>query len=81
MIRFAAAAALALATALPAFAQEGKQPPGGRGGGRGMFGQPPIGASFVQDLQMKEVQEDLKLSDDQKAKLGPLKDELTEGDK
>jgi hypothetical protein len=82
MFRFTATALVALSATAPMFAQEGNQPPGRRGGGRGMFGMmQPIGASFINDLQMKEVQEDLKLSDDEKAKLGPLKDELTEGDK
>ena len=80
MTRYIVAALCAFATSGVTFAQEEKQPP--RGQGRGQFGRlGAIGASYLVDLNMKEVQEDLKLSDDDKKKLGELKTELTEGDK
>src|SRR5687768_14600209 len=59
----------------PSFAQP---PGGGRGQGRG-FG--AAGANYIQLLEMKEVQEDLKLTDAEKGKIGPLKEELTKGDR
>jgi hypothetical protein len=60
----------------PSFAQP---PGGGRGQGRGFGG--ATGANFIQLLEMKEVQEDLKLTDAEKGKIGPLKEELTKGDR
>jgi len=92
MKRFVAALCCAvLATAAVAQEKEPGQPPGGggrgrggaggfgRGGGFGMMG--GISSSYVQMLEMKEVQEDLKLSADEKGNIPVLKDELTEGDK
>jgi hypothetical protein len=82
MGRYLAAALCVLAAGSATFAQDEKQPPGrGRGGqfGRGGFG--PIGASYIRDLEMKEVQEDVKMTDAEKGKLPALKETLTEGDK
>ena len=61
------------------FAQEKQPPGGGRGQGRG-FGA-AAGANYILILEMKEVQEDLKFTDADKAKIGPLKEELTKGDR
>jgi hypothetical protein len=92
MKRMFTAALCAVMAAGTAIAQDEKQPgqpPGGRGGrgggqfGRGGFGMGfgGIGASYVQILEMKEVQDDLKLSADEKGNIPLLKEELTEGDK
>src|SRR5215203_4465262 len=72
MSRFFAAALCTVVVAGTTFAQ----PPGG---GRGMFGR--IGGSYIQDLEMKEVQADLKLTDADKDKIKALKESLTEGDR
>jgi hypothetical protein len=73
MNRFFAAALCTLVAAGATFAQP---PGGGRFGGFG-----PIGASYVQLLEMKEVQEDIKATDADKDKLKTLKEALTEGDR
>src|ERR1044071_624610 len=90
MKRFGAALLCAAMATGAAFAQNEKQPPGGqppggggrgfaRGGGFGMFG--GIGSSYVRDLEMKEVQEDLKMTADEKGNIPVLKEELAEGDR
>ena len=91
MGRYLAAALCAVAVTGALFAQDEKQPPGGGRGGRGggqfrfggagggMFG--GIGAGIVRDLEMKDVQDDLKLSADEKGNIPLLKEEITEGDK
>jgi hypothetical protein len=45
----------------------------------GMFG--GAGGQIIRDLEMKEVQEDLKLTADEKGNIPLLKEELAEGDK
>jgi len=88
MGRCFAAALCAIAVTGASFAQDEKQPPGGGRGGRGggaqfrgggMFG--GIGAGIVRDLEMPQVQEELKLSADEKGNIPLLKEEITEGDK
>jgi hypothetical protein len=74
MSRYFAAALCTVVAVGTTFAQ----PPGG---GRGMFGRGGMGASFIQDLEMKEVQADLKLADADKEKIKALKESLTEGDR
>lgn len=53
--------------------EEGRRGRGGPGGPGGGFGGPPSSALL---LGLKEVQEALKLTDDQKSKLGTIRDEL-----
>jgi len=72
MSRYFAAGLCVLLAAGSSFAQP---PGGGRGGMRG-FGS----AVYVQTLEMKEVQEDLKLTDADKEKIKTLKTTLNEGD-
>ena len=74
MSRYFAAALCTVVAVGTTFAQ----PPGGRGG-FGRFG--AIGASYVQLLEMKEVQADLKLADSDMDKIKSLKESLTEGDR
>ena len=74
MSRYFAAALCTVVAVGTTFAQ----PPGGRGQ-FGRFG--AIGASYIQDLEMKEVQADLKFADADKEKLKALKESLTEGDR
>jgi hypothetical protein len=74
MNRFFAAGLCVLLAAGSSFAQ----PPGGGRGG--MFGRGGA-AMYVQTLDMKEVQEDLKLTDADKEKIKSLKESLTEGDR
>src|SRR5262245_43276553 len=95
MNRFIAATLVAVAAGGATFAQDEKQPPGGGrgrggfgggqfGGGAGgarMFGGFGAGAQFIRDLEMKEVQDDLKLTADEKGNIPLLKEELTDGDK
>lgn len=90
MARIIAATLFAVAVTGATFAQEEKQPPGGRGerGGRGggqfgrggfmMFG---AGSGAMQILEMPEVQNDLKLTADEKGNIPLLKEELAEGDR
>jgi len=81
---YIAAALCGLLAAGTTFGQdEKKQPPGGgRGQGRGgMFGRMGAGASNAQLLDMKEVQEDVKLGDSDKEKVKKLIEELREGDR
>ena len=52
---------------------------GGFGGGAMMFG--GASASYISILEMKEVQDDLKLSADEKGNIPLLKDEFADGDK
>jgi hypothetical protein len=52
---------------------------GGFGGGGMMFG--GMSGTYIQILEMKEVQDDLKLSADEKGNIPLLKDEFAEGDK
>lgn len=73
MSRFFAAALCTVLVAGTTFAQ----PPGGRGG----FGRFGAGASYVQLLDMKEVQADLKLAESDMEKIKRLKESLTEGDR
>src|SRR5687768_8851080 len=79
MSRFTLGALFALATSATALAQEGKRPPSGRDSTAGLPGS--YGAFFIEDLRMKEVQEDLKLTADEKAMIGSLIDALKSGDK
>jgi len=89
MGRYIAAALCAVAVTGASFAQDEKQPPGGGRGGRGgagggrggfaMFG--GASSSYIRDLEMPQVQEDLKLTADEKGNIPLLKEELAEGDK
>jgi len=90
MKRFCAAMVCAALASGAALAQDEKQPPGGGRGGRGGAGRGGFGggmfgggfsASYTQLLEMKEVQEDLKMSADEKGNIPVLKEELAEGDK
>jgi hypothetical protein len=58
----------------------GAQGPGGFGGGMMMMGG-GISGSYVSLLEMKEVQEDLKLTADEKGNIPLIKEEFSEGDK
>jgi hypothetical protein len=92
MARIIAATLFAVAVTGATFAQEEKQPPGGGRGGRGggQFGQGGrggfamfggAGTGVMQILEMPEVQNDLKLTADEKGNIPLLKEELAEGDK
>jgi Spy/CpxP family protein refolding chaperone len=90
MKRFCVALACAALASSAAVAQDEKQPPGGGRGGRGAGGRGGFGggmmfggmsASYVQLLEMKEVQEDLKMTADEKGNIPVLKEELADQDK
>lgn len=89
MGRYFAAALCAVAVTGASFAQDEKQPPGGgrggRAGGQFQFGRGGMGGGFgsaiLRDLEMPQVQEELKLSADEKGNIPLLKEELAEGDK
>ena len=74
MIRFFAAALCAVGVTAPTFAQDATQTPG-----RDQCG-PNLGASYIEVLEMLEVQADLELSPDDLANIPVLKEEVAEGD-
>src|SRR5436305_418288 len=59
------------------YAQQGGGGGGGRGG-RGMFGQGMMGGGGIGQLRRKDVQEDLKLTEDQKTKLAEVQKKMQE---